>query len=69
MYGEIFGRAKRAPHWAVQLRFRMIYMYVGMSVCLGKPIQKLCMPKCVGGITWPKHAHAQSQIWEVKTDL
>ena len=24
--------------------------------------------KCVGGITWPKHAHAQSQIWAVKTD-
>ena len=22
------------------------------------------MPKkCVGGITWPKHAHAQSQFW------
>ena len=20
----------------------------------------ICMPKCVGGITWPKHSHAQS---------
>ena len=25
--------------------------------------------RCVGGITWPKRAHAQSQIWAVKTDL
>ena len=31
-------------------------------VCLRKP-------KCVGGITWPKHAHAQSQFGAVKTDL
>ena len=27
------------------------------------------MSKCVGGITWPKHAHAQSQFGVVKTDL
>ena len=26
----IFGRAKRAPHWGVQSRFRVIYM---LSVC------------------------------------
>ena len=35
--GTIFlvGRAKRAPHWGVQSRFRVIYV-VGMSyvVCL-----------------------------------
>ena len=37
--GTIFlvGRAKRAPHWGVQSRFRVIYiymciyMYIGMS--------------------------------------
>ena len=31
--GTIFlvGRAKRAPHWGVQSRFRAIYVYVGMS--------------------------------------
>ena len=30
---NIIGRAKRAPHWGVQSRFRVIYvyMYVGMS--------------------------------------
>ena len=22
--------------------------------------------KCVGGITWPKHAHAQSQFWQTR---
>ena len=38
-----------------------IYMSVGRYVCRG--------PKCVGGIMWPKHARAQSQFWEVKTDL
>ena len=27
------GRAKRAPHWGVQSRFRVIYIYVGMYVC------------------------------------
>ena len=27
----IIGRAKRAPHWVLQSRFRVIYIYVGMS--------------------------------------
>ena len=31
-----------------------IYIYVCRYVCHG--------PKCVGGITWPKHAHSQSQV-------
>ena len=26
------------------------------------------MPKCVGGITWPKYVHAQSSFWASKTD-
>ena len=58
--GTIFlvGRAKRAPHWGVQSRFRVIY--VCMCVCGG--------PKSVGGITWAKRAHAQSQYWAVKSD-
>ena len=38
-----------------------IYMSVGMSV--------VCKINCVGGIMWTKHAHAQSQVWVVKTDL
>ena len=38
---QIIGRAKRAPHWGVQSRFRVIY--VGMYVCRG--------PKSVGGNT------------------
>ena len=29
---QIIGRAKRAPHWGVQSRFRVIYMYVCMYV-------------------------------------
>ena len=37
-----------------------------MSVCLGKLIQKIRWPKCVGRITWPKHAHAQSQLGRLK---
>ena len=57
----IIGRAKRAPHWGVQSRFRVIYIYiyVGMSVVV---------QKSVGGITWAKRAHAQSQYWAVKSD-
>ena len=39
------GRAKRAPHWGVQSRFRVIYIYICMSVCL------VCQINCVGGIT------------------
>ena len=31
----VIGRAKRAPHWGVQSKFRVIYMWsVGWSVCL-----------------------------------
>ena len=37
---------------------RDIYIY--MCVCRG--------PKSVGGITWAKHAHAQSHYWAVKSD-
>ena len=46
-----------------------IYMSVCMLVCMLVFLQKIRMPKCVGGITWPTHANAQSQFWEVKTDL
>ena len=57
-FRNVVGRAKRAPHWGVQSRFRVIY--VCMYVCRG--------PKSVGGITWAKRAHAQSQYWAVKSD-
>ena len=30
---KVIGRAKRAPHWGVQSRFRVIYIYM-LSVCL-----------------------------------
>ena len=40
---------------------RDTHIYVGMYV--------YCMPKYVGGITWPNHAHGQNQFWKVKTDL
>ena len=45
-----------------------MYMYVCRFV-YGKPIPKIRMLKCVGVITRPKHAHAKSQFWAVKTDL
>ena len=32
----IIGRAKRAPHWGVQSRFRVIFMSVCMSVVVQK---------------------------------
>ena len=43
---SIIGRAKRAPHWGVQSRFRVIYVYM-LSVCL----VCICQINCVGGIT------------------
>ena len=35
-------------------------VYMSVCLCLG--------PKSVGGITWAKRAHAQSQYWAVKSD-
>ena len=54
-------RAKRAPHWDVQSRFRVIYIII---MC-----RFVCPPYIIDGITWPKHEHAQSQFWAVETDL
>ena len=59
-YPEVIGRAKRAPHWGVQSRFRVVCRSVCMYVCRG--------PKSVGGNTWAKRAHAQSQYCAVKSD-
>ena len=46
-YIIIIGRAKRAPHWGVQSRFRVIYigecgstLYVGLSRMVRNLIQK-----------------------------
>ena len=39
------------------------HMYVGLS--MGNPYKKYVCQKCVGGITWPEHPHAQSQFWAV----
>ena len=33
------------------------FIYICMSVCL------VCQINCVGGITWTKHAHAQSLFY------
>ena len=46
---KIIGRAKRAPHWGVQSRFRVIYIYM-LSVCC---MSVVCQINCLGGITWP----------------
>ena len=46
------------PHIGVFNRDFAWYIYI--YVCRG--------PKCVSGITWAKHAHAQSQFGAVKTD-
>ena len=63
--GTLFGRAKRAPHWTIQSRFRDIYYIYVCRFVNGKPIQKYVCQECVGGITWPKNAHAQSQFGAV----
>ena len=50
LYGVI-GRAKRAPHWGVQSRFRVIYIYIYVVVC---------QINCVGGITCGPRACSKS---------
>ena len=50
----VIERAKRAPYWGVQSRFRVIYM---------------CQYVCRGRRDYVAHAHAQSHFWAVKTDL
>ena len=32
LHSVLVGRAKRAPHWGVQSRFRVIYIYVSVVV-------------------------------------
>ena len=62
--GAIVGRALGC---SIEIS-RVICMSVGLStIVYGKPIQKNGMPKCVGGITWSKHAHAHSQFCEFET--
>ena len=65
----ILEEKKVCPNWASEASptlgcsieiSRDIYMSVGRYVCRG--------PKSVGGITWAKRAHAQSQFWAVKSD-
>ena len=59
MSGEVYiGRAKQAPHHTGVFN-RDFARYMCRFVCLS-------MPKCIGGITWPKNAHAQ--FWAVKND-
>ena len=60
---QVFGQAKRAPHWGVQSRFRVIY--IGMSVCLRKTMQKVCMSKNV----WAKFRGPNTPFWAVKIEL
>ena len=56
--GTIFlvGRAKRAPHWGVQSRFCVIYIYM-LSVCR---MSVVCQINCVGGITCGPRAFSKS---------
>ena len=61
----VIGRAKRAPHWGVQSRFRVVCRSVCMYVCLSW--SKKRRRKYVGQ-TRAKRAHAQSQYWAVKSD-
>ena len=52
---KLVGRAKQAPHWGVQSRFRVIYIYICVS-----PWAKMRTQNYVA-----IHAHAQSQFGAV----
>ena len=54
-YFTLIGRAKRAPHWGVQSRFRVIYV-VGMS----ESMSVVCQINCVGRITCGPRACSKS---------
>ena len=58
-YGEqqVNWASEASPTRGVQSRFRVICTSVCRYVCRG--------PKSVGGNTWAKRAHAQSQYWAV----
>ena len=60
----VIGRAKRAPHWGVQSRFRVIYIcrYVCMYVCMSVVCQitwnhvnqtRACSKSVLGGKILP----------------
>ena len=53
---KLIGQAKRAPHWGVQLRFRVI-----LCVCVGMSVMSKMRRR-----NHVAHANAQSQFWEVK---
>ena len=50
---------------SIEISWDIVCVYVGLSMFVWETHTKLCMPKCVGGITWSKHMHAQSQFWEI----
>ena len=52
---NVIGRAKRAPHWGVQSRFRVIYIM--LSVCR---MSVVCQINCVGGNTCGQRACSKS---------
>ena len=54
-YRPIIGWVKRAPHWAVQSRFRVIYIYVSMYVGLstGNPYKNYICPNAWAGLHAP----------------
>ena len=41
---RLIGRAKRAPHWGVQSRFRVIYIYLYHSCCSNSHGLKMIFP-------------------------
>ena len=57
---ELIGRAKRAPHWGVQSRFRVIYMYV--FYCLWENNTKQLYAKMRGRNYMSEHAHAKKSL-------
>ena len=60
-YNYYYWASEASPTLGCSIKMsRDIYRYIIMCVC--------CGPKRVGGITWSKCAHAQSQYWVVRSD-
>ena len=64
-YGKVPSQFYSSAYWASEASPTL-----GCSIEISRDIcRNVCRgPKSVGGITWAKRAHAQSQYWAVKSD-
>ena len=63
----LFLKTKRNDH-ARPVMGTIFLVIIIIEISRDVHVSVVCQINCVGGITWIKHAHAQSQYWAVKSD-